>query len=197
MCVHNAGRSQMAAALVHALSDGKVHVRSAGSEPANHINVAVVAAMGELGLDLPPRSFQAVDRRSGRCGRCRHHDGLRRRLPCLSRQALRRLGSRRSCRSAARQGPDDSKRHSSARRAICSASSASLSATGSANPVRPSSSATCRSRLQFVDRHAQKQFETPAAGLRPGFTSRRRAYTRSQMRLRHALAVSPPDESRF
>jgi arsenate reductase len=52
VCVHNAGRSQMAAALTDALSAGAVHVRSAGSEPASHINVAVVAAMGELGLDL-------------------------------------------------------------------------------------------------------------------------------------------------
>ena len=52
VCVHNAGRSQMAAALTDALSGGKVHVRSAGSDPTDHINVAVVAAMGELGLDL-------------------------------------------------------------------------------------------------------------------------------------------------
>jgi arsenate reductase len=52
VCVHNAGRSQMAAALTDALSDGKVHVRSAGSDPADKINVNVVAAMAELGLDL-------------------------------------------------------------------------------------------------------------------------------------------------
>jgi protein-tyrosine-phosphatase len=52
VCVHNAGRSQMAAALTDALSGGRVHVRSAGSEPAEHINPAVVEAMVELGLDL-------------------------------------------------------------------------------------------------------------------------------------------------
>jgi arsenate reductase (thioredoxin) len=52
VCVHNAGRSQMAAALTDALSGGNVHVRSAGSDPASQINVAVVAAMAELGLDL-------------------------------------------------------------------------------------------------------------------------------------------------
>jgi len=52
VCVHNAGRSQIAAALTDALSGGRVHVRSAGSDPTNHINVAVVAAMGEWGLDL-------------------------------------------------------------------------------------------------------------------------------------------------
>lgn len=52
VCVHNAGRSQMAAALLHYRAAGRVHVRSAGSAPANEINPSVVAAMGELGLDL-------------------------------------------------------------------------------------------------------------------------------------------------
>ncbi len=52
VCVHNAGRSQMAAGLTHVLSEGRVHVRSAGSEPADRINPAVVAAMEELGIDL-------------------------------------------------------------------------------------------------------------------------------------------------
>ncbi len=52
VCVHNAGRSQMAAALTHALSGGRVRVRSAGSEPAEQINPAVVTVMAELGVDL-------------------------------------------------------------------------------------------------------------------------------------------------
>jgi len=52
VCVHNAGRSQMAAALTDALSGGKVHVRSAGSDPGEHIHNTVVAVMGELGLDI-------------------------------------------------------------------------------------------------------------------------------------------------
>jgi protein-tyrosine-phosphatase len=52
VCVHNAGRSQMAAGLTQTLSNGRVHVRSAGSEPADRINPAVVAAMAELGIDL-------------------------------------------------------------------------------------------------------------------------------------------------
>lgn len=52
VCVHNAGRSQMAAGLTHQLSGGWVHVRSAGSEPADRINPAVVQAMDELGIDL-------------------------------------------------------------------------------------------------------------------------------------------------
>jgi protein-tyrosine-phosphatase len=52
VCVHNAGRSQMAAALLSHHAAGKVVVRSAGSAPADSINPAVIAAMGELGLDL-------------------------------------------------------------------------------------------------------------------------------------------------
>jgi arsenate reductase len=52
VCVHNAGRSQMAAALLDHHAEGRVHVRSAGSAPANEINPAVVQAMDEIGLDL-------------------------------------------------------------------------------------------------------------------------------------------------
>lgn len=52
VCIHNAGRSQMAAALTHVLSNGRVSVRSAGSEPADRINPAVVTAMTELGIDI-------------------------------------------------------------------------------------------------------------------------------------------------
>jgi arsenate reductase len=52
VCVHNAGRSQMAAGLVKLRSQGRVHVRSAGSTPANEINPAVAEAMEELGVDM-------------------------------------------------------------------------------------------------------------------------------------------------
>ena len=52
VCVHNAGRSQMAAALLHHHAAGAVTVRSAGSTPADSINPAVVEAMNEIGLDL-------------------------------------------------------------------------------------------------------------------------------------------------
>ena len=52
VCVHNAGRSQMAAGLLDKRGAGRVHVRSAGSEPADRINPAVVAAMGEVGVDI-------------------------------------------------------------------------------------------------------------------------------------------------
>jgi protein-tyrosine-phosphatase len=52
VCVQNAGRSQMAAGLMNHHARGRVHVRSAGSEPAEEINPAVVEAMAELGIDL-------------------------------------------------------------------------------------------------------------------------------------------------
>ena len=52
VCVHNAGRSQMAAAWLHHLADGRVRVRSAGSAPADAVNPAVVEAMAEVGLDI-------------------------------------------------------------------------------------------------------------------------------------------------
>jgi arsenate reductase len=52
VCVHNAGRSQMAAGLVKLRSHGQVHVRSAGSAPGEAINPAVVTAMEEVGVDL-------------------------------------------------------------------------------------------------------------------------------------------------
>ena len=52
VCVHNAGRSQMAAALLHHHAAGRVRVRSAGGAPADTINPAVVAAMDEIGIDL-------------------------------------------------------------------------------------------------------------------------------------------------
>jgi protein-tyrosine-phosphatase len=52
LCVHNAGRSQMAAALLDHHARGSIKVRSAGSEPASNLNPAVVEAMGEIGLDI-------------------------------------------------------------------------------------------------------------------------------------------------
>jgi len=52
VCVHNAGRSQMAAGLVKLRSQGRLHVRSAGSDPGEEINPAVVAVMEEIGVDM-------------------------------------------------------------------------------------------------------------------------------------------------
>ncbi|HYQ84664.1 MAG TPA: arsenate reductase ArsC, partial [Rubrobacter sp.] len=52
VCVHNAGRSQMAAGLLSKLAEGRVHVRTAGSDPAEGINPATIEAMAEVGIDL-------------------------------------------------------------------------------------------------------------------------------------------------
>ena len=52
VCVHNAGRSQMAAALLQHYALGRIAVRSAGSEPADEVNPAAAEALAELGLDI-------------------------------------------------------------------------------------------------------------------------------------------------
>lgn len=52
VCIHNAGRSQMAAGFASALSDGAVEVRSGGSEPGSEINPIAVAVMSEIGIDI-------------------------------------------------------------------------------------------------------------------------------------------------
>jgi arsenate reductase (thioredoxin) len=52
MCTHNAGRSQMAAALLTREAAGRVRVTSAGSAPADQVNPAVVAALAEIGVDI-------------------------------------------------------------------------------------------------------------------------------------------------
>ena len=52
VCVHNAGRSQMAAGFLAALAGDRIEVRSAGSAPADRVNPAAVAAMAEVGIDI-------------------------------------------------------------------------------------------------------------------------------------------------
>jgi len=52
VCVHNAGRSQMAAGLLAMLAEGRVHVRTAGSAPADEINPVAIEVMAEVGVDL-------------------------------------------------------------------------------------------------------------------------------------------------
>ncbi|MFE5835344.1 arsenate reductase ArsC [Arthrobacter sp. NPDC056493] len=52
VCVHNAGRSQMAAAFLSSLSQGAIEVRSAGSQPADKVNPSAVEAMSEVGIDM-------------------------------------------------------------------------------------------------------------------------------------------------
>ena len=52
VCVHNAGRSQMAAGFLQELGQGRIEVRSAGSEPADQLNAVAVQAMAEEGIDI-------------------------------------------------------------------------------------------------------------------------------------------------
>jgi arsenate reductase len=66
VCVHNAGRSQMAAGFLAAFGGEYVQVRSAGSEPADQVNPAAVAAMAEVGIDISAESpkrltYEAVE----------------------------------------------------------------------------------------------------------------------------------------
>jgi len=62
VCVHNAGRSQMAAALLARYAGERVRVRSAGSEPAEQLNPAVVEAMAEVGIDLAAQTPKLLTR---------------------------------------------------------------------------------------------------------------------------------------
>ncbi len=58
LCVHNAGRSQMAAGWLAAIAGGAVDVFSGGSEPADHVNAVAVEAMAEVGIDIRGRQPQ-------------------------------------------------------------------------------------------------------------------------------------------
>ena len=110
VCERNAGRSQMAAALAHHLSNGWVGVRSAGSHPDEQIDPVVVEAMAELGVDVVVRVPKAAHRRGGARGRRRRHAGMRRRVRGVSGQALSGLACRRSRRAVARGRAPDSLR---------------------------------------------------------------------------------------
>ena len=89
VCVHNAGRSQMAAGLLTLRSGGLVGVRSAGSEPGEIVNPLVAEAMTELGVDLADAFPEAAHRRGRARRRRRHHDGLRRCCPIYRASATR------------------------------------------------------------------------------------------------------------
>ena len=60
VCVHNAGRSQMAAGWLRHLAGDQVEIRSAGTEPADQINPAAVAAMAEVGIDITHQTPKAL-----------------------------------------------------------------------------------------------------------------------------------------
>jgi hypothetical protein len=101
VCERNAGPSQMAASIAQQLAHGRVGIRSAGSAPADQIHPAVREVMEGARARRQPGIPQTVDRRRRpRRGRC-DHDGLRRRVPRVSRQAVQGLAGRQPSRSAA------------------------------------------------------------------------------------------------
>src|SRR3954447_12622515 len=62
VCIHNAGRSQMSAALLELVAEGRHEARSAGSDPGEHVHPEVVDVMRELGIDLADRVPHLLDR---------------------------------------------------------------------------------------------------------------------------------------
>jgi arsenate reductase len=61
VCVHNAGRSQMAAGWLRHLAGDRVDIRSAGTEPADHINPIAIQAMAEVGIDITNQTPRVLD----------------------------------------------------------------------------------------------------------------------------------------
>ncbi len=61
VCVHNAGRSQMAAGWLRHLAGEQVEIRSAGTEPADQVNPVAVAAMAEVGIDITDQTPKVLD----------------------------------------------------------------------------------------------------------------------------------------
>jgi arsenate reductase (thioredoxin) len=61
VCVHNAGRSQMAAGWLRHLADDSVDIRSAGTEPADQINPVAIQAMTEVGIDITDQAPKVLD----------------------------------------------------------------------------------------------------------------------------------------
>ena len=123
VCVHNAGRSQMAAGLLRKYADGAVDVRSAGTAPSEEINPSVVTAMSRGGRRPVRCRADAARHRGGRSGRRGRDHGLRRRVSRLPREALPRLGAPRPGRTSRRGGAADPRRDRRARSGAARASS--------------------------------------------------------------------------
>jgi arsenate reductase len=66
VCVHNAGRSQMAAGWLRHFAGDRIDIRSAGTEPADQINPAAVAAMREVGIDITDQRPKVLDNAAAR-----------------------------------------------------------------------------------------------------------------------------------
>ena len=104
VCVHNAGRSQMAAGLLKLRSDGRIHVRSAGSAPGEEINPAVVEAMEELGVDMSEEFPKPLTDEFVQAADVVITMGCGDACPIYPGKTLRGLGARRSGRAGRRDG---------------------------------------------------------------------------------------------
>jgi len=93
VCVHNAGRSQMAAGFLRELGGGDIDVLSAGSEPKDQINPVAIEAMAEEGIDIADNTPKVLTVDAVKVSDVVIDDGVRGRVPDLPRQALRGLGA--------------------------------------------------------------------------------------------------------
>jgi arsenate reductase (thioredoxin) len=108
VCVHNAGRSQMAAALLNRAAEGKVHVRSAGSTPANEIHAGVREAMAEIGVGMSQEFPKPLTDEVVRAANVVITMGCGDACRCI--RARSTLGARRSRQQAHRRGPSHPRR---------------------------------------------------------------------------------------
>ena len=92
VCVHNAGRSQMSAALLELVAGGRHEARSAGSDPGERVHPEVVEVMRELGIDLADRVPHRLDRADAEWADVVVTMGCGDACPYIPGQALRRLG---------------------------------------------------------------------------------------------------------
>jgi arsenate reductase (thioredoxin) len=92
VCVHNAGRSQMAAGFLTELAGGRVDVRSAGSLPADQVNPVAVGAMAEVGIDIAGQQPKILTTDAVRAADVVITMGCGDTCPVFPGQTLRRLG---------------------------------------------------------------------------------------------------------
>ncbi len=105
VCVHNAGRSQMAAGWLSHLTGDAIEVRSAGSIPADQINPAAVRAMNEIGIDITGQKPKVLTTDAVQASDVVITMGCGDACPISPRHTLRRLGTHRSRRTTHRDCP--------------------------------------------------------------------------------------------
>ncbi|BDB63125.1 hypothetical protein RDE2_49190 [Rhodococcus sp. RDE2] len=107
VCVHNAGRSQMAAGFLSRLAGDRITVRSAGSAPADEVNPAAVAATAEVGIDISGENPKILTADAVQTSDIVITMGCGDTLPGISRYVLPGLGARRPGRTRNRRRASD------------------------------------------------------------------------------------------